>query len=32
MLLMAIPLTALYFGGVALCRFMPKARSPYQEE
>jgi sec-independent protein translocase protein TatC len=32
MLLMAIPLTVLYFGGVALCRFMPKISSPYEEE
>ena len=32
MLLMAIPLTALYFGGVLLCRLMPRRRSPYDEE
>jgi sec-independent protein translocase protein TatC len=24
MLLMAVPLTLLYFGGVAMCRFMPR--------
>lgn len=28
MLLMAIPLTFLYFGGILLCRFMPKSRKP----
>jgi sec-independent protein translocase protein TatC len=32
MMLMAIPLTALYFGGVALCRFMPKISRPYGSE
>jgi sec-independent protein translocase protein TatC len=32
MLLMAIPLTFLYFGGVLLCRLMPKKRSPYSED
>jgi sec-independent protein translocase protein TatC len=32
MLLMAIPLTVLYFGGVLLCRFMPKNRSPFDED
>ena len=32
MLLMAIPLTVLYFGGVLLCRMMPRRRSPYDEE
>ncbi len=32
MLLMFIPLTILYFGGIALCRFMPRARvSPFGE-
>ncbi len=31
MLMMAIPLTALYFGGVALCRYMPRSSSPYGE-
>jgi len=30
MLLMAIPLTVLYFGGVALCRWMPRSRSPFE--
>jgi sec-independent protein translocase protein TatC len=29
MLLMAVPLTALYFGGIALCMWMPRIRSPY---
>jgi sec-independent protein translocase protein TatC len=31
MLLMAIPLTLLYFGGVLLCKYMPRHRSPYDE-
>lgn len=31
MLLMAVPLTVLYFLGVALCHFMPKNRSPFTE-
>jgi len=29
MLLMAIPLTVLYFFGVILCKWMPKSRSPF---
>lgn len=29
MLLMAIPLTVLYFGGVLLCKYMPRRRSPF---
>ncbi len=29
MLMMAIPLIALYFGGVALCRYMPRSSNPY---
>jgi sec-independent protein translocase protein TatC len=29
MLLMAIPLTLLYFGGVLLCKLMPRVASPY---
>ncbi|MEN1680261.1 MAG: twin-arginine translocase subunit TatC [Planctomycetota bacterium] len=28
MLLLAVPLTGLYFGGVALCRFMPRRKTP----
>jgi sec-independent protein translocase protein TatC len=32
MLLMAVPLTALYFGGVLLCHLFPRRRSPYDEE
>jgi sec-independent protein translocase protein TatC len=28
MLLMAVPLTVLYFGGIALCRWMPRRSSP----
>lgn len=31
MLLMAIPLTILYFFGIALCRWMPRRRSPIDE-
>jgi len=29
MMMMAIPLTILYFGGIALCRWMPRSRSPF---
>ncbi|MBW3599290.1 MAG: twin-arginine translocase subunit TatC, partial [Planctomycetes bacterium] len=31
MMLMACPLTVLYFGGVGLCLWMPKSRNPYRE-
>ena len=31
MLLMAAPLTVLYFGGVLLCKYMPRRKSPYDE-
>ncbi len=31
MLLMAVPLTILYFGGILLCKYMPRKRSPYDE-
>ena len=31
MLLMAGPLTLLYFGGIAMCRWMPKGRNPFDE-
>lgn len=31
MLLMAIPLTGLYFLGIALCKWMPKGRNPFDE-
>ena len=31
MLLMAVPLTLLYFGGIALCKYLPKKTSPYGE-
>lgn len=31
MLLMACPLTVLYFGGIALCLWMPRSRNPYRE-
>jgi len=31
MLLMAIPLTVLYFLGIALCRWMPRGRNPFDE-
>jgi len=29
MLLMAVPLTVLYFGGVAMCKWMPRRSSPF---
>jgi len=32
MLLMAIPLTFLYFGGILLCKYMPRKSSPYDDE
>jgi len=32
MMMMAVPLTVLYFGGILLCRFMPRSRSPYDDE
>lgn len=32
MLLMAFPLTFLYFGGVLLCKFLPRRRNPFGEE
>jgi sec-independent protein translocase protein TatC len=31
MLLMALPLTVLYFGGIGLCRWMPRGRNPFSE-
>jgi Sec-independent protein secretion pathway component TatC len=31
MLLMAAPLCLLYFLGIALCKWMPKTRSPFRE-
>lgn len=31
MLLMAVPLTVLYFGGIALCRFWPRRENPFGE-
>lgn len=31
MLLMLVPLVFLYFGGVALCKYMPSNRNPYAE-
>jgi Sec-independent protein secretion pathway component TatC len=31
MLLMFVPLTLLYFLGVALCKYMPRSRSPFGE-
>ena len=31
MLLMAIPLTFLYFGGILLCKYMPRKSSPYDD-
>ncbi len=32
MLLMAVPLTILYFGGIILCQYMPNTSSPFAEE
>jgi len=32
MMLMLVPLTVLYFGGILLCKWMPRNRSPYEEE
>ncbi len=32
MLLMAIPLTVLYYGGILLCKYMPKQSSPFDDE
>ncbi|MDA0659429.1 MAG: twin-arginine translocase subunit TatC [Planctomycetota bacterium] len=29
MLMMAVPLTFLYFGGIGMCKWMPRPRSPY---
>jgi sec-independent protein translocase protein TatC len=31
MLLMAVPLTILYFGGIMLCKWMPRGRNPFDE-
>ena len=31
MILMAVPLTVLYFGGILMCMFMPRSRSPYDD-
>ena len=31
MLLMATPLTALYFLGIALCKWLPRSRSPFSD-
>lgn len=31
MLLMAVPLSFLYFGGILLCRYLPRRKSPYGE-
>jgi sec-independent protein translocase protein TatC len=31
MMMMAAPLTFLYFGGVALCKWMPRGRSPFDD-
>ena len=32
MLMMAVPLTILFFLGIALCKWMPRGRSPIAEE
>jgi sec-independent protein translocase protein TatC len=31
MMLMAVPLTILYFGGIMLCKWMPRGRNPFDE-
>ena len=31
MLIMALPLSLLYFGGILMCKYLPKRRSPYGE-
>lgn len=31
MLMLAIPLTVLYFGGIGLCKWMPRGRNPFTE-
>ena len=31
MIAMFVPLTVLYFGGILLCRFMPRSKSPFAE-
>lgn len=31
MMLMAMPLVGLYFGGILLCKWLPRSRSPYDE-
>ncbi len=31
MFLMAVPLTVLYFGGILLCKLMPRSKSPFDE-
>ena len=31
MLMLAAPLTLLYFGGILLCKWMPRSRNPFQE-
>ena len=32
MLLMALPLSALFFLGIAMCQWMPRGRNPFAEE
>jgi sec-independent protein translocase protein TatC len=32
MILMGVPLTAIYFGGILLCKYMPRRRSAYDDE
>lgn len=31
MLLMAVPLCVLYFGGILMCKYMPRSRNPFDE-
>jgi sec-independent protein translocase protein TatC len=30
MMMMVVPLTLLYFGGIALCKYLPRSRKPYE--
>jgi sec-independent protein translocase protein TatC len=31
MMLMAVPLTILYFGGILMCKYMPRSRNPFDQ-
>jgi sec-independent protein translocase protein TatC len=32
MMMLAVPLTLLYFLGIMLCKWMPRGRNPFNEE